>query len=420
MRARTSTFLLAGCWALLFAQVASAAEVTRVLSARSIRDVDFDFSVAWLHDHQKSSVKREYVSPGALLLVNDVVSRRSRDSLQLRADVGLFRDFSVFVAASLVLDDKHTLEFDRSGDCTTTTCPETLLRDGIVPGSRTTGWGIDAETGKPFTAPSNTVFAGPKRSGFEYLALGGRWAPFNQARDKTKPTWIVSLETRLSVGTDQRFDPGKPTANRGVGPGYHQLILSTVFSRKFGDYEPIMGAWFMQPMLTSSSVFKDPSDGSYASAQRRMGGQVGVESTLWESRASRSRLGLEATGYLEYRFAGLAQSELWEVLSGDSRCNPAAATYCRAGIDVGDKGVAAANSGVLRSPGYGTAGFDAGLAATAVGHLRLRGLVGMLFHEAHFLTNGASGNHVYDTPGRRFRVDGSYTWRIFVDAMATF
>jgi hypothetical protein len=412
--------VLAGCGALLFAQVASAAEVTRVLSARSIKDVDVDFSVAWLHDHEKGAVKREYVSPGAVFVINDLISQRWRDSLQLRADVGLFHDFSLFLAGSLVLADHHTLEFDRSGDCAATPCVDTLLRDGIVPGSQATSWGLDAEAGKPFTGSTNKVFAGPKRSGFEYLALGGRWAPFNQARDKTKPTWIVSLETRLSTGTDQRFDPGKPTANRGVGTGYHQLILSTVFSRRFGDFEPVMGAWFMQPMLTSSSVFKDRGEGPYGSAQRRMGAQLGMESTLWESPQSKSRLGLEATGYLEYRFDGLAQSELWEVLSGDSRCGPTATTYCRAGIDADPKGVAAPNSGVLRSPGYGAGGFEAGVAGTASGHVRLRGLFGMLFHEAHFLTDAASGNAVYDTPGRRFRVDGSYSWRVLVDAMATF
>jgi len=420
MRTRTSMVLLAGCSSLLLAETASAAEVTRVLSARSMRDLDFDFSVAWLHDHETSRVKREYVDPGALLVMNDGVSNRSRESLQLRADVGLLHDLSLFMVGSLVLADSHTLDFDRSGDCAATACMETLIRDGIVRGNQATVWGLDAESGKPFTSPSSQIFAGPKRSGLEYLALGARWAPFNQARDKTQPTWIVGLETRLSMGTDQRFDPGKPTANRGVGSGYHQLILSTVFSHKFGDWEPIMGAWVMEPMLTSSSIFKNRGDGAYSSAQRRLGGQLGIESTLWESGPRHSRIGLEATGYLEYRFAGLAQSELWEVLSGDSRCGLGATTYCRAGIDVDGSGNPTPNSGVLRSPGYGAAGFDAGFSALARGHVRLRGLFGMLFHESHFLSDAASGNQVYDTPGRRFRVEGSSTWRILADAMATF
>ncbi len=411
---------LAGCWASLLAQTASAAEVTRVLSARSIRDVDFDFSLAWLHDQETASVKREHVDPTGVVLVSDVVSRHARDSLQLRGDVGIVRDLSLFLAGSLVLADSRTLAFDGGGDCAASTCVETLLRDGFLPGSQATSWGLDAESGKPFSKPSNQVFAGPKRSGLEYLSLGARWAAFNQARDTTKPTWIVGLETRLSVAADQRFDPSGPSANRGVGPGYHQLILSTMFSRKLGDYEPSMGAWFMQPMLTSSSVFKNRGEGEFASAQRRMGGQLGIESTLWEGARWRSRFGLEATGHLEYRFAGLAQSELWEVLSGDSRCGPTAMAYCRAGIDADSKGAATPNSGVVRSPGYGLAGFDAGFSALASGHARLRGLFGMLFSEAHFLSDGESGNQLYDTPGRRFHAEDSYSWHVVVDGMATF
>jgi hypothetical protein len=420
MRTHTWMVLLAGCWALLASQAASAAEVTRVLSARSIRDVDVDVSVGWFRDSKTSSVKREYVDQTAALLVRDVVSHHTRDSLQLRADLGLVHDVSIFLAGSVVLADTRGLEFDRSGDCEATACVDTLIRDGILPGNQATSWGLDAETGRPFQAPSNQVFSGPKRSGFEYLGMGVRWAPFNQARDNTKPTWIVGLETRLSVGADQRFDPAKPTANHGVGVGYHQFILSTMFSRKFGDYEPYMGAWFMEPALTSNSVFKNLGEGSYASAQRRTGAQLGIETVMWENPTWRSRFALEAAGYLEYRLSGLAQSELWEVLSGDSRCGPSATSYCRSDIDVDSRGVAAPNSGVLRSPGYGLAGFDAGLSALAGGHVRLRGLFGMFFDQSHFLSDGASGNQVYDTPGRRFRAEASYAWHVLLNGTATF
>jgi hypothetical protein len=159
------------------------------------------------------------------------------DSLHLRGDVGIISDFSLFVEASLVVADRHTLAFDRGDNCAAGECVETLIRDGIVPGDPSTSWGLDAESGKPFSKPSDQVFAGPKR------------------------------------------------------------------------------------------------------------------------------------------FAGLAQSELWEVLSGDSRCSPTATAYCRAGIDVDAKGAPAPNSGVLRSPGYGAAGFS----ALVVGHAQLRGLFGMLF-----------------------------------------
>ena len=413
--------LLAGFWLLAPAQPADAAEVTRVLSARSLKDFDIHVSLDWQHDSSKASIKRELVQQTGTLLANDLVYHQVRDSMQLRAEAGLVHDLSFFLAGSFVLGDQRGLDFDRSGDCAAAVppCLETLLRDGILPGTQGTSWGLDAEHGGPFVPPSGQVFRGPDRSGFEYLGLGLRWAAMNQARDRAKPTWTVGLETRLSVASDQRFDPAKPTANRSVGPGYHQFILSTMFSRRFGAYEPYMGGYFMQPALTSNSVYKNIGTGSFASPQRRTGGELGIEGTVWEDPAIHARFALEAAGRFEFRFEGLAQSELWEVLSGDPLC-ATDASLCRPGIDVDGKGNPAPNSGIVRSPAYGLLGWDAGLSAHFGRHARLRTLFGMFFEEAHFLTDAGSGNSVYDVPGRRFRVEGQYAWHILVDATASF
>ncbi|HEX7508717.1 MAG TPA: hypothetical protein VF550_18240 [Polyangia bacterium] len=416
---RTPIALLAGFWLLVPAQAADAAEVTRVLSARGLKDFDVDVSLSWQHDSSKASIKREIVQPTGTLVANDVIHYQVRDSMQLRAEAGLVHDLSFFVAGSFVLGDQRGLDFDRS-NCTTGNCVETLLRDGILPGTQGASWGLDAEKGgRPFQPPSGQLFRGPDRSGFEYLGLGLRWAAMNQARDQTKPTWTVGLETRLSVADDQRFDPGKPTANRSVGLGYHQILLTTLFSRRFGDYEPYMGGFFMQPALTSSSVYKNAGTGSFASPQRRTGGQLGIEGTLWEDPALQARFALETSARFEFRFEGLAQSELWEVLSGDPRCTTDA-SHCRSGIDVDSRLNVAPNSGIVHSPAYGLLGGDAGLSAHFGRHARLRSLFGMLFEESHFLTDADSGNRVYAIPGRRFRVEGQYAWHLLVDATATF
>ena len=427
---RTPIALLASLWLLVPAPAADAAEVTRVLTARSLKDFDVHVSVDYQHDQSKASIKREYVQTTGTVVVNDAIYRQTRDSMQLRAEAGLFRDLSFVLAGSFVLGDQRGLDFDRSGDCAALPCLETLLRDGIVPGTQGTSWGLDAENGgRPFQPPSGQIFRGPSRSGLEYLGLGLRWAAMNQARDNTKPTWTVGLETRLSVGDDQRFDPGKPTANRGVGLGYHQIVLTSMFSRRFGDYEPYIGGYFMQPAMTSNSVYKNLGTGSFGSPQRRIGGDLGLEGTVWENRAIHARFALEAAGRIEYRFEGLAQSELWEVLSGDSRC-ASDASHCRSGIDVDRKGNTAPNSGVVRSPAYGLLGGDAGFSAHFGRHVRLRSLFGMAFEEAHFLTDTFEEAHiptdtdrlnsVYEVPGRRFRVEGQYNWHVLVDATATF
>jgi len=416
---RTPIALLAGFWLLVLAQAADAAEVTRVLSARSLKDIDVDLSLAWQHDSSHASIKREYVQSTGTILISDLVHHQVRDSMQLRAEAGLVRDLSFVLTGSFVLADRRGLDF--SGDCTTGNCVETLLRDGILPGTQGTSWGLDAEKGgQPFQPPSGQVFRGPDRSGFEYLGLGLRWAAMNQARDQSQPTWTIGVETRLSVADDQRFDPSRPTANRSVGLGYHQILLTTMFSRRFGDLEPYLGGFFMQPALTSSSVYKNIGTGSFASPQRRTGGQIGIEGTLWDNPALHARFALEASGRFEFRFEGLAQSELWEALSGDQRCTTDA-SHCRPGVDVDSKGNRAPNSGIVRSPAYGVMGGDAGLSAHLGRHASLRALFGMLFEEEHFLTDAAaSGNSVYDIPGRRFRVEGQYAWHVLADAAAIF
>jgi len=420
MRTRTHLVVVAGLWAFGSAAAASAAEVTQALTARNLKDRDIHLSLGWQHEQETASVRREYVQTTGTLIINDVISNHSRDSLRLRAEVALVHDLSFFLGGSLVVADDHSLDFDKRGDCAALPCLETLLRDGILPGDPNTSWGIDGQNGGQFTAPSNHVFVGPTRSGFEYLALGLRWAAMNQARDHTKPTWVVGFESRFSVADDQRFNPAAPTDNRAVGLGYHQFLLSSVFSQRFGMFEPYMGGWFMQPLLTSSSVYKNIGSGQYGSPQRRAGGDIGVEATLWDDLARHARIALEAAGSIQYRLEGLAQSELWEVLSGDPRCQATDTSHCRPGIDVNGSGAAAPNSGVVRSPAYGVFGGDAGISAHIGRFARLRALFGMRFQEGHFLTDGGSGNAVYDVPGRRFRIEDTYAWQILVEATATF
>ena len=404
---------------LLTTAVASAAEVTRVLSTRSLRDRDVHVSLSWQHDQATAAVRREYLQTTGSLLINDVLYRQSRDSLRLRAEVSLVRDLSFFLGGNIVVADNRGLDFDRRGNCGSETCLETLLRDGFLPGDQDTSWGLDAENGSRFQPPSDQVFRGPTRHGLEYLALGLRWAAMNQARDRVKPTWILGVESRFSVAGDQRFDPGRPSSNRSVGLGYHQFILSSLFSHRFGAFEPYMGGWFMQPLLTSSSVYKNVGTGVYSSPQRRAGGDLGLEGTVWEDPARHARVALEAAGHIEYRLEGLAQSELWEVMSGNAQC-ATDASRCRPGIDVDKNDALAPNSGVIRSPAYGVFGGDVGLSAHFGRYARLRSLFGMRFQEGHFLTDAGSGNAVYDVPGRRFRIEGAYSWHILVDATATF
>jgi hypothetical protein len=410
------------------AELAQAAEETRVVTGRlPAREwMDWTVSLNYLHEQEHGALRREHEAQntgGSIELVRDLLYQRSRDVMQLRAEAGLFKDLSLFTVLAVVVSDQSSLDFDRSDDCSAqaSRCVDatnsTTLLDGILP-----GYGI--------LTPSANVFRGPTRRGFEYLGLGASWAVFNQARDDTKPTWLLRFETRLSLAEDMRFDPAAPTHNTAVGPGYHQFIFSTLFSRRFGPLEPYSGAWVVLPVLTQGSPLSAP--GLSGGAQKRLGFEAGVDATVWEDKQARHRVAYELRGQAELHLDGLAQSPLWEALSGDSRCSTDPTNYCRRAVGMAGAGPSVdldrngdglpdyPNSGVTHSPSYVQMGGDTGITIQIGPHARLRSLFGLYWQQSHDLTDGSSGNVVYDVPGRRYRIENAYSWRIFVDGGVVF
>jgi hypothetical protein len=408
---------------------ARAAEVTRVVSgSREKGDlVDVLLSLGWTHESRRASLKREIegqATGGQIALRNDLVYRQSRDALHLRADVGIWRDLSLFVGLPIVLADDRSLDFDRSA-CGFTAAPgcvdennATILRDGILPGFATPTFGLDSTHQRPFQHPSQTVFRGPTRKGLEYLAVGASWALLNQDRDFTHPTWIVRAEARFAIGGDMRFDPRRATANTSVGPGFNQFLFSTIFSRRLWTLEPYVGGWYLLPVATSGSpvgrdvLGKGPAD----SPVQRAGADFGVEAAVWDDPRSQRRITFELGGRFELRMSGLEQGPLWEPLAGSTSC-PKDPTACRRNVDVdlnGD-GVVDPNPGTTHVPAYGVLGGQAGLGVRAGRYLRFRGLVGLAYEQDHFLTDGHSGIDSYDTPGRRFRLEDGLSWNLLVE-----
>jgi hypothetical protein len=404
------------------ARAAGAAEVTRVLAgAQAGRWPDVHLSVAWLHESRRAAIRRELESQatgGQIALRDDLVYHQTRDVLRLRAEVGLWRGLGLAVTLPLVLADDRSLDFDRPVDESSST----MLRDGILPGFGLASYGLDARHARPFTRPSPTVFRGPTRKGVEYLGVGLGYALLDQARQPHQPTWIVRLESRFAVGTTRRFDPARPGANTGVSPGYHELWLSTAFSRRFGGIEPHLGAFYALPAGTGGSPVDRNVLGRSAALdpQRRAGAHFGVEAVLWDDPRSRRRITFDLTGRLELRTFGLEQGPLWEPLSGASTCPRERAT-CRA-IDADTNADAAPDPhpGTTRAPAHGRFGGDAGLYVQAGRFVLFRALFGLTFEEAHLLSDGGSGNEVHDIPGRRFRLEEGRRWHLLVDGGVLF
>jgi hypothetical protein len=478
-----------GRGALLFAiatavapRPAAAAEVTRVVSALDDDNrFDFNLTLSWLHDAKTAFIKREAVvtrtgpngdSLTRSELIKDLQYVQTRNVLNLRADFGVLWDVGIHIEAPIVLGDDRRLDFDQSQgpDChypgelnpttqqeVTPTCVNasnsTVLRDRILPvdpAANPVNYGIDAQHPGRSYAGEPTVFRGPSRRGIEYLGFGINWAAFNQARDDTKPTWTLGFDARLDVGKDMRFDPLAPGANTAVGLGYHQLIWSTMVSKRFRSFDPYFGLYYMLPVRTNGSPYQRYGTGGQTAVdpQQRAGVQIGVEQIAWEKPSAQQRVTVEVRGRMDHHFYGRSHSELWEALSGSPQC-ASDASKCRSdpnvpggavGIDF-DSGNPSPYPGVSETQAYTTFGGDAGLNIQVGRYIRFRGLFGLALELPHFITyanagvdrdgdnavqlaNPAEKNPAYreiiDNPGRRFRVEGTRIWSLLLEGALMF
>jgi len=418
---------------------------------------DFNVTLSWLHDAKSAFIKREEVTPTGPELIKDSKFNQTVDWLNLRGDIGILWDIGLHIDALFVLRDESSLEFDQSaspcvypGGGGTPTCVNqqnsTILRDGILPAPTATSYGLDAQHGgRAFNAPDKTLFQGPLRRGFQTIGGGINWAIFNQLRDDTKPTWTLGFDVKLDLFGAMKFDPANPSGNTAVGPGYHQLIWNTAVSKRFKHLDPYFSAWYMLPIRTGNGLYQTyPGDNQGAvSPQQAAGVFFGVEDIAWENARGDQRITIEFRGRATEHFFGRSASELWQVLAGRSDCNTAGTPQCRAGLDedLNGDGKPDPFPGVTETQAYGTFGGDAGLNVQVGRYARFRGLFGLTFDMPHFITFANAGvdrngdmrvdsndrteaNPTYreliDLPGRRFKVEGTRIWSLFLEGSIMF
>lgn len=161
-------------------------EVVQVVDAFDDDDLfDLHLSLGYQSTWKSAKILREtsLTDPGfsdggysrANLNVAEYEQRVSR--LNTRADIGLYKDIALVVRMPIILSDDRELKGLSGSDQN-----QSFVLQG-APGEQL------------FSLP----FKSPTRSGIEYLAIGIDAAPLNQARDATKPTWLVGIEGRFDV-----------------------------------------------------------------------------------------------------------------------------------------------------------------------------------------------------------------------------
>ena len=434
-----------------------AADVTDVASSfDGDHAFDFRFRVGYDHSEKRAQLKREgeglTPTQSQIALVKDLTYAQRRDTLRLRAEVGLFQDLMLHVELPIILGESEEYAFDQSAGDGCRFAPDPMpncvnagssstVADGIVPGG-----GFDAGNGGGATGGS-ALFRGVRRSatggsgldGFDTFNFGLSWAPISQKRDDTKPTWVLAFEPQISIGNIKAFDRARPAANHAVSEGVHRLYARTTISRRWRWADPYIGFWYMYPIARGDSLYKD-----YGKAQtiknpmQQAGTLFGVELVPYERHRAGHKIYVDLRGRLEGHFAGRGYSEAWELLAGAA---PLGCDMAQAGYNPACNPLLTTNpyqgqpySGVTTIENYATLGADVALGAQLGKYARLRSAFEYTHDQAHFITGEDIGvpstttgrvmsanefnpafRAAIDQVGRRYRVDNVdvYTFSIW-------
>lgn len=426
-------------WALMLVVVAAAgtraraAEVTDTASAfDSDNPFDFRLRVGWDHTEKRATIERE--SEGAagqtqIALGKQLSFAQRRDTLDLRAEFGLWHDLMLSVALPVIIDDSSEFKCDspaRSG------CEQSIAGDGIIP-----KMGYNA--GNPSVALADGDFrtvtrgavGGSGLDAFDTLDLALTWAPVAQHRDKLMPTWTLAFEPHLSIGNVQKFDRAHADANHGVSEGVHRLYFETAVSHRWRYVDPYVSFWYMYPIARGDSLYVDygPNEKTQSPMQQA-GTSFGVELVPLDEPTRGHKLWIDLRGRIEAHFTGRGYSELWELLASspalacDTAGDHAAFNPACDPSKTSNPYQGAPYTGLTTIQSYATLGAEIAVGAEVARHLRLKADFRYTHDEAHLITGEDIGvpstdsgrvmsageyNPVYraviDQVGRRFRVD---------------
>jgi hypothetical protein len=258
--------------------------------------------------------------------------------LSPRIDVGLYKDIALHFTLPIILSNTRSLS--------------------QVDGRATSAAALAGAPGETlFSVPFNA----PTRSGLEHIAVGLDFNILNQARDRSKPTWLFGFEGRFSVGTPMHACNDKQTAGQvkcadpsdinrngksdgqyegtdvkerspGVTRGTIGLEVHTLMSKRMKYIEPYGGFTalfeFQQSSsdygltdLTQSLINHPPLHGTM---------MLGMMVIPWENREKSGRLTFDVRMAGTYHSEGRDYSELFDALGSSSAAsmrNPVWAGY---------------------------------------------------------------------------------------------
>ncbi len=287
MKFRLLTLVLAATL-LSVATPALAARATDVLDANDGDQIplDFEIDVEFRQEMEWAMISRERnaADGNQVLTLNqdEFVYEELKQTLDITGRIGIWRDVEFHFTFPVTLNE--TSKGKPSGHW------RNKYWSAIYP------WQSLAAGGTLSQQPTSYFNGGPSlladrvfgyinwesvRSGFGDMTLGFAWAPLNNERDDTFPSWKLAFDLGLPTGSEQnpRMETSAANSLKGTNPSSNvgrkvlTFNLSTAISKRFGFSDPYFGGNIKIPVGVGTHL-KDP---------RIIGGfMVGNEFILFE------------------------------------------------------------------------------------------------------------------------------------------
>lgn len=359
-------------------------------------------------------------------LENVASYKHTTSTLNMRADVGIYKDLALFFRLPLILADDRSLD-DLDGS-----------KNGV---NAKFGRVADPATGDPmFKLP----FKSPTRSGIDYIAAGLRWSVFNHTRDVTKPTWTWEIEGRFGVGepmhacnenpedvptaaggtAGQKYakcpgltsdpddrpingadgvwyrNPKLGSRSPGISRGTNALRVGTLFSNRFRYVEPYGGFWFMAEWQKSGTDIGNYGDiqGIITNRPPLRGGLVGgLMVHPWENREQYQRFTLDLRFNGTYISQGRDYTPLFDALGSSNASSlvaPNPSEYRAGPVDpatglptsIGNYNKPFAFTGVTDVEAHGMFGGHIGFIIQAAQYVRFNLGGGLTYEQSHLVS----------------------------------
>lgn len=391
----------------LVALTAQAAEITRVASSfDDNKPFGAFFDINFLRTQDRAKITREWYQNGTNQDVTELRYVMLDTRLNLDAHVGIWQDVEIHYNLPIVFQQDRTWNFAKdSGAGVTSIYRNCLDAAGNVSGADCAG-GAGNGSGKLFTVgdPSRSY-----RNGLGDMTFGIAWAAFNQARDDTKPTWVLGFD--YTAPTAQLNDPSVPTTGDkkgGIGDKVNRYKWYTSISKRIAFADPYFQLHYTLPYQgpgyytncdhPSGSNMGYPQNCGNANPWTRsntgiqpphVGGFiVGTELNAFENAAMHQKIAFDIRGWVTYTSEGRYSNELSDMMGK-----------------------------YLYSSDYTQIGGWIGFTGHAAEFISLRAYASIAYNTEHFLTNenigqDTSGNGTVDISDHPNEVNPNYDFRV--------